>query len=395
MCLIMLVVLYSASSVLYTDQRAGGCGVIECASPHNFRSPWGKGFEDDADEEINEKRTCVMDHKHLEKEVVGADRDDIKPSGWFPWMTVAFLVFVVFLGFLKYADAADGVIEINQARVVAGGITASDTPGFPATLDAAGHYVLTGQLTVPDEDTHGIEVTAANVMIDLNGFSISGPVTCFGEFVTCTPVGIGNGVLARLGVDRTVIRNGIVKGMGRSGILVRTGSSVEDIEVTNNRLVGIEAQSFATLKGNIANVNGGDGINVGAFSIVNGNTANENGHDGISAGEKSTVSNNITVSNRHDGILAENGSQVTLNTSGRNGQDGIDVGPNSTVARNLVTRNGDDGIQAGVGSTLSYNSAMYNGDDGISVLLGSTLTGNILKNNDQIELSLLASEAGS
>lgn len=343
----------------------------------------------------DEGRVCTMERGHLGSEEVGVHRDDIRSSRWLLWMTVAVFLCVVFLGLSRHADAGDGAIEINQGRVVAGGITATDTPGFPATLDAAGRYVLTGALTVPDEDTHGIEVIAADVTIDLNGFSISGPVTCFGESVTCTPVGIGNGVVARLGIDRTVVRNGSVKGMGRSGVVVRTGSTVENIEATHNRLAGIEAQDFATLHGNTAHVNGDDGINVGAFSVVQGNTANENGNDGISAGEKSTVKRNMTVGNRHDGILAAHGSQVTRNTSGRNGHDGIDVGRNSTVARNLVTRNGDDGIQAGAGSTVTYNSAIYNGDDGINAYLGSTLTGNTQKDNDRIEFALIAHESGS
>jgi hypothetical protein len=34
--------------------------------------------------------------------------------------------------------AVDGVIEINQARVLAGGITPADTPGFPVTIGTSG-----------------------------------------------------------------------------------------------------------------------------------------------------------------------------------------------------------------------------------------------------------------
>ena len=36
------------------------------------------------------------------------------------------------------ALCGDGVIEINMARVKAGGATASDAPGFPVTLDQRG-----------------------------------------------------------------------------------------------------------------------------------------------------------------------------------------------------------------------------------------------------------------
>ena len=44
------------------------------------------------------------------------------------------------------AGAVDGVIEINQAKALAGGVTPSDTPGFPVSIDTAGSYRLTGNL---------------------------------------------------------------------------------------------------------------------------------------------------------------------------------------------------------------------------------------------------------
>ena len=45
--------------------------------------------------------------------------------------------------------AADGKIEINQAKALAGGVTATDAPGFPVTIDQSGSYLLTSDLTVP------------------------------------------------------------------------------------------------------------------------------------------------------------------------------------------------------------------------------------------------------
>ena len=38
------------------------------------------------------------------------------------------------------ALAADGVIEINQARARAGGVSADDEPGFPVTPSRSGSY---------------------------------------------------------------------------------------------------------------------------------------------------------------------------------------------------------------------------------------------------------------
>src|SRR5262245_22491973 len=70
------------------------------------------------------------------------------------------------------ATAVDGEILIDQARVNAGGITPGDAAGFPATLSRSGRYKLSGNLRVPAGMT-GIGVTANDVTIDLNGFTIS------------------------------------------------------------------------------------------------------------------------------------------------------------------------------------------------------------------------------
>jgi hypothetical protein len=100
------------------------------------------------------------------------------------------------------AAAVDGVIEINQAAALAGGITPGDTPGFPVTLSQPGSYRLTGNLDttgLPNaQDVTVIRVTASDVSIDLNGFAIVGPVTCTGMPVTsCT----ANSPLPGLGVQ--------------------------------------------------------------------------------------------------------------------------------------------------------------------------------------------------
>src|SRR5581483_7661707 len=50
----------------------------------------------------------------------------------------------------REARAVDGVIEINHARALAGGVTASDLPGYPITIDQSGSYRLTGNLTAKD-----------------------------------------------------------------------------------------------------------------------------------------------------------------------------------------------------------------------------------------------------
>ena len=84
------------------------------------------------------------------------------------------------LAWAASAGAVDGTIEINDAKVKAAG-------GCPYKITAvtnSGSYRLTGNLSAP-AGTEGIDVSANNVTIDLNGFSITGP----GSSVI-TPTGI-------------------------------------------------------------------------------------------------------------------------------------------------------------------------------------------------------------
>ena len=77
--------------------------------------------------------------------------------------------------------AADGVTLIDQRAAMAGKVTSGDTAGFPVTISQSGSYKLTGNLTVPDAMTTAIQITADDVMLDLNGFAIIGPNTCSGK----------------------------------------------------------------------------------------------------------------------------------------------------------------------------------------------------------------------
>src|SRR5262245_58659019 len=91
------------------------------------------------------------------------------------------------------ALAVDGQVLITQARALAGGVTAGDTPGFPVTISEPGSYKPGSNLIVPDGNTDGIVITTSHVTIDLNGFAILGPVDCSGGFL-CAGEGSGRGI---------------------------------------------------------------------------------------------------------------------------------------------------------------------------------------------------------
>ena len=158
-------------------------------------------------------------------------------------------------------QAADGVIEINQAIV-------ETDDGFPYVISEPGSYILTGNLTVPDENTSAIQVQADHVTLDLNGFAIIGPVQCTAEngSVSCSPDGTGIGVDAFESVSAgTVVRNGTVRGMAR-GISVSSGR-VEGVRALENGVGGGISVSTGIVRGCLAESNGGIGISISSGTV--------------------------------------------------------------------------------------------------------------------------------
>jgi hypothetical protein len=254
------------------------------------------------------------------------------------------------------APPLDGVVLINQDAALAGGVSgACDLPGFPVTICQPGSYRLSSNLTVPDANTNGIVIDADKVTIDLNGFSISGPAVCidFTSPVECTVTGTGIGISNARSTIGT-IRNGTVRGMGRSGIeLAGFGNSVNTILVD-----GIHAESNAGPDGAGIQVYGGN---------VTHCTATTNAGDGLRLDIGIAISNMVRTNGRN-GIVG--GSVVSDNTVSSNGQNGITGAVNvfnNSVSFNLgfaltnvqgyrgnVLLNGGGGFVSG-GTSLGQN----------------------------------------
>jgi parallel beta-helix repeat protein len=283
------------------------------------------------------------------------------------------------------ALAVDGVIEINQTRAVAGGVTPGDAPGLPVTISRPGSYRLTGNLATSSRNISAIVVAADDVTVDLNGFTIACTLSTTGIIpVACQP-GLGQG---GVGVDaedkdRIKVRNGSVRGMGSSGIVVGNGARVTDLHVSTNGGRGIDADGRGNMiTGNAVEDNGGIGILAGASSTVSGNTARRNGGNGIFASIGSTVSGNAVEANDSNGIEASDGSTVIGNAARLNHGNGIDAGFGCTVSGNTAQGNDGDGIATQGGNTVSGNTV--NGNDGFGLRLGSSdgYRGNVLTFNN-------------
>jgi hypothetical protein len=253
--------------------------------------------------------------------------------------------------------AVDGVVLIDQSHALAGNITPGDTPGFPVTISQPGSYRLTGNLTVPDANTTAIQITADGVTIDMNGFSIIGPVVCTSSPAVCPPATKGIGIEADtpsgLGSPRGIrVFNGAVRGMGANGILITgAGSLIEKVTADGNAGGGLLA----------------------AGSVIE-STATRNGGFGIFA---TIVRDCYSTDNSGVGIqLDAMGSVATGNVSSFNGSHGISA-PNANLIGNMLVRNSGFGISATCPSSIVGNSIIGN-QLGI---ITSTLEGCVLANN--------------
>ncbi len=200
--------------------------------------------------------------------------------------------------------AVDGVIEINQAKALAGGVTAGDAPGFPVTIGADGSYRLTSDLdlTAESADTSAIDIiNSTMVTIDLNGFFIKGPNVS----------GTGDGIRGQ--VSHVRIFNGFIERMGNNGVYIVGTADVHDLTVSSNGADGIMIHE-GTISNTHSRSNGGIGLyilrgtvsscfvgyNDGAGIKVNDGvvehcTSRENDGDGILVGSATVIGNHTSL----------------------------------------------------------------------------------------------------
>ena len=219
-------------------------------------------------------------------------------------MRAALLLLILCL-VVPAVHASDGVFEINADCSVFGCFD-GDTGGLPVTIANPGSYRLTGNLTTSSVNQTLIEVTTDDVNIDLNGFSLLGPVTCSGGTLVCSSSGSGVGIDADTRTNIRV-RNGTISGMGNTGLIVGRGAYIESLTVSENSDSGIEA--FAP------------------GSTLHRITARENGNDGIGLGFGASYLMDSTVFNNADqGVFGGFCGNVLM--AGNNGNSCVAIAPN-------------------------------------------------------------------
>ena len=208
-----------------------------------------------------------------------------------------------------YAFATDGQTLIDQSIVIAAG-------GFPYKITAPGSYKLSGNLAA---SSTAISITAENVTLDLNGFTLS-----------CTSCGVNS--FSLYGIDSTGqstrILNGTVMGFPGGGILFTNNLGVIDHVTMLGNGVGVQQNSGSltvTSSAVIGNANTAQGIvsgTSGVLMIANCQISN-NGGDGISIRSSGLVTASSVVGNAEGGIIVAGSSSTTV-----------------TLTNNLISGNG-------------------------------------------------------
>jgi hypothetical protein len=215
------------------------------------------------------------------------------------------------------AFAVDGQILINQSSVMALG-------GFPFKITQPGSYKLSGNLVVPG-NTDGIDITADNVALDLNGFNISGPLKCTFAVteVSCSGSITGYGVFSQQ--TNTTVKNGSITGMASAGVSAN-GALIEELSVAHNT-IGISASGI--VRRCVASLNRIFGIEL-VLGVVQDSFMFENG-TGLFASVATVTGNHISSS-------ATLGMGVEFTTFGSNsffGNNSGNIGSgNGTTSQN-------------------------------------------------------------
>lgn len=147
--------------------------------------------------------------------------------------------------------AATGTFLINEACAESGsGCFPGDTPGTSTVeITVRGSYSLASNLDV-DQNTSAVTISADDVVLDLNGFSIVGAAL----------PGTGHGVVAVSNAERSVVKGGAVVGVGGYGLDLGHGSRVEGMTISGCSAGAVRIVSSGFVSNSFIEVIAGYGV---------------------------------------------------------------------------------------------------------------------------------------
>lgn len=246
-----------------------------------------------------------------------------------------------------------------EARTAIPGSPAVPIAGPHFTISQPGSYYLVGNVEVASGN--GINITARNVTLDLNGFALISK--------TVSPAA-GNAINIAGNLRSIEIKNGRI-----TGGTVRTPTGPKPWNATfegQGWLIGINDQELSNASGVLLShltveQCGSNGIDLDGQGALFHISVNNNGNFGIYA-PKSNITNATATNNGSSGIVAQFGN-VTNASAINNNSNGINTS-NGSVTNATASSNGGSGIFAENG-IVTNASAANNGDRGIAAIAGS------------------------
>ncbi len=285
---------------------------------------------------------------------------------------------------LNATDAVIGSTKYGTGNVMGSSIDGEQRTAIeslPRTISTSGSYYLAKSLQFTATSGDAISITAPNVTLDLNGFTLSSTADVTGRAIFVSPdlnnIAIKNGniagntTVAISGTAWTVTAAGFDYGVDAHSSdnipLAFRNMTVENLQVSGCRNCGIVTLRGGTVAGSTVSHCGTNTAIVASAGTVTGCTANYNGGRGIIA---TTVTNSNAVFNAGTGI---NATTVTNSTALGNGLDGIDSSFGSVTnctARYNHTASGSSYDLNATASVIAFTNY------GTGNTPGSTLTGN-------------------
>lgn len=254
--------------------------------------------------------------------------------------------------------------------------TAIRPTDIPLFINKSGSYYLAGDVKTTTTGT-GINISASNVTIDLNGYTLEGPGTA----------GSTNAIRCHSPFDNIVVKNGTVSKWPGNGIEIATSTTLlENVTSRYNGGTGFQLET-GTLLNCLAEENGNSGIsffadNMPGESLIRNCRSINNKGMGIHIITPVTIENCMLSGNRDSGILAFSGhGLITNNVCKFNGQDGIIVGGTyMVVENNLCVGNTGRGISSSNGR-VEHNECVSNGVGGFVFNTGTFAARNVARQN--------------
>ncbi len=244
-------------------------------------------------------------------------------------LSFGLVVFATDLDILKFIPSMVNAAARTESR------TAISSPGY--VISSPGSYYLTQNIRVESSDGFGVKITADNVTLDLNGFSMGSPEA----------IGSTRGVYI-FDAKNVEIRNGTLHNCGESGVEAEgecRSLRFIDLRVKSNFICGMYL--------------------AGSGHIIRGCTAVGNGQQGFFA-QDSIIQDSSSYFNR-TGVYLDGGSLINSLVHD-NAEYGVQAS-NALIRNCTISDNGYSGITASY-CTILQNQIQGNNKENISTDAG-------------------------